>query len=139
MSAFQLRVLLLAGLLTCGIMIIVGPPRYDGRTFVWWRRLTNERFHPHYSWCERCARTWDIVGTNYHDTVFWTGRQNIGESSTNNAVGFGFKVELTERGYAPLCEPCWIVLGSPQARLPYYRRPNDPDWLAIKQAVLQER
>lgn len=50
------------------------------------------------------------------------------------------------RSCFPLCETCWTGLGTPEARLPYYRvlwnewigdgsEPDPADWDAIEAAV----
>jgi hypothetical protein len=51
--------------------------------------------HPGYSWCLRCGRPWPNVTS--HSTDYGGGR-----------------------GCFPLCQSCWDILGSPEARIEYY-------------------
>jgi hypothetical protein len=58
--------------------------------------VTARRRRPHNSWCARCKLPWPEC--NSHVTMY----------SENE-------------GCFPLCEDCWQELGTPSARLPYYR------------------
>lgn len=75
---------------------------------------------PGYGCCLRCERPWKFVES--HDTEFSSGR-----------------------GMFPLCKRCWVELGTPEKRLPYYRElwyrweestPGHADWNKIEMAVL---
>lgn len=52
-----------------------------------------------YSWCLRCGMPWSLVDdhTTYHG-------------------------ENHRQGLFPLCEGCWVLLGSPEARIEYYKK-----------------
>jgi hypothetical protein len=72
---------------------------------------------PGYGDCGRCRTPWLFV--RYHVTKYSNGS-----------------------GCFPLCQKCWRELGTPEARLPYYRdllaRWHDPDgakWCAVEAAV----
>jgi hypothetical protein len=56
---------------------------------------TMRRLHPGTSWCGRCGMPWGTV------------REHV----TNYTV---------TAGCFPLCEGCWTLLGSPEARIEYY-------------------
>ena len=75
---------------------------------------------PGYSTCLRCDRPWKFVephATDYSES----------------------------HGMFPLCEKCWTQLGTPEARLPYYRElwyrwesqtPGYANWDDIEKAVM---
>jgi hypothetical protein len=77
---------------------------------------------PGYGWCYKCRTTWNFV-----------------EGHITNYKG--------GRGCFPLCEKCWWGLGTPEARLPYYRMlwdswtsmggTEDKEWSDIERAVLE--
>lgn len=73
---------------------------------------------PGYSWCGRCGLPWRFV--EGHTT--WYKR---------------FPEERGRSGCFPLCESCWTILGTAEARLPYYAQ-----WIerepAVAAAVLAE-
>lgn len=59
---------------------------------------------PGYGWCYCCERPWNRV--KYHITDY-----------------------TPSSGCFPLCEGCWEALGTPEARMPYYRKLYEK-WLA---------
>lgn len=134
-----------------GLLIIFAP-----------RRVTNAIFHPHYSCCGKCERTWDVVDP--HTTAFEWSRPGemhmfsgefvpassiFGDNIPEDIKAF-IAVRQATRGCFPLCKGCWVKLGTPEARLPYYRRlidewveqdrPQDESselkWPAIRAAVM---
>lgn len=76
-------------------------------------------FAPSFGWCLRCETPWRFV--KEHDTEFAPGRALF-----------------------PLCEKCWRQLGTPQARMVFYRglwmswSPGYARWEDIEAAVLAE-
>jgi hypothetical protein len=88
-------------------------------------RLLYDRLIKGSSWgaCLRCRRSWKY--REHHTTWF-----------------------KYEEGCFPLCERCWRKLGTPEARLPYYRTlwegwnktypgyHDSDEWEKIKQAVM---
>ncbi len=72
-----------------------------------WRRLGQVRRGSNWGYCLRCARPWGGRGkTEPHQT--WFGKRLIG---TRGAFGI-----------FPLCEDCFVELGTAARRLPFYRR-----------------
>jgi hypothetical protein len=58
----------------------------------------NTRYaNPSKSWCFRCGMPWGVV--KEHSTI-WSSKG---------------------QGCFPLCEGCWSLLGSPEARIEYYK------------------
>lgn len=75
-------------------------------------------FHPGYSYCERCGRTWDVVDS--HVTWLPTGGN----------------------GHFCLCRDCWAKT-TPEERVAYYKLDFnkywlDQNWNQIKQSVLTD-
>jgi len=144
MNTFRLTILLTAALLVGLVLTIIGRPSPAARGLILWRRLTNPYLHRHYGSCARCARSWDVLGTNYHTTVYWRGRREIGRSEPTEVGNFAtmdLVVHLTEKGAAPLCQDCWLALRTGPARLPYYLPiyATDPEFPAVMTAVLAEQ
>lgn len=78
---------------------------------------------PSYGGCLRCCGSWKW--TKEHSTRF-----------------------SPRDGCFPLCERCWQELGTPSARLPFYRQMFDSwlregatsdEWANIERAVLEEK
>jgi hypothetical protein len=76
---------------------------------------------PGYSCCNRCERPWKFVE---------------GHATSFNEYHVMF----------PLCEKCWQELGTPEARLPYYRQlwyewemrhPGYVNWDEIERSVME--
>jgi len=64
---------------------------------------------PSYSWCFRCRVPWRF--TQPHITHY--------SFITIPAEAMG-SLTLPGAGCFPLCEHCWVALGNPDARRPYY-------------------
>lgn len=73
------------------------PITHDSEQARFWRKE-----HPNYSYCGRCGMPWRVVI----------------QHSTEYAVEVPGGVEV--RGVFPLCQTCWDLLGTYEARLPYY-------------------
>lgn len=67
------------------------PPTHDS-----WPASFLRATNPGYSYCLRCGTPWS----------------NVKEHSTSYS---------SSQGCFPLCEPCWQMLGSPEARIEYYK------------------
>lgn len=64
--------------------------------------------NPWTSYCGRCGYPWNKGGAKPHDTEYdWI----------DGVLGGGHY----RRGCFPLCQDCWEILGSPEARIEYYR------------------
>lgn len=91
------------------------------------RAFVERLLAPGYSTCGRCRRPWKFVEPHH----------------TTYEVGEGY-----ERACFPLCEACWQMLGTADARAPYYAQMfaawrsewNAPreTWEAIRAAVIAE-
>lgn len=125
------------------------------------QRIINHVFHPGYSACGRCERTWDVV--EGHSTTYGDAKWKVkGDGNPNSIISIPsvpndgeWHDSIVAGGMAcfPLCESCWQELGTPEARLPYYRALVDSwkqwdgqtgekaedRWPAIKAAVLSEK
>jgi Zn ribbon nucleic-acid-binding protein len=60
--------------------------------------------YPQFSYCIRCGYPWPVVIS--HPTNYATEVREDGN------------IEMA--GCFPLCEPCWVKLATPEARMPYY-------------------
>lgn len=76
------------------------PPTHDSR-----KAILSRLRSPGYGWCGRCGMPWSKV--KGHDTSY--GRYCRDKESQG-------------KGCFPLCEGCWQELGSPEARIEYYKR-----------------
>jgi hypothetical protein len=79
---------------------------------LWLRKAFAElttSFYPEYSGCYRCNIRRYFLGIN----KFWS--RIFGNSHITSYGNEG-------HGCFPLCEYCWKVLGTPEARLPYYNK-----------------
>lgn len=70
--------------------------------------------HGH-GWCFRCERRWCQVDFKYHVTDYSLGQ-----------------------GCFPLCEKCWRKLGTPEARLPFYRMHYERNYAQLAEAGFKD-
>lgn len=119
------------------------------------RRITNPILHPGYSACGRCNRTWDVADghvTDYDNLTYgvasYTHATPIESIWITNYWYYSMTTNAWEvftvtngLGCFPLCKECWLKLGSPEKRLPYYRSYAkqwlDGDaWKKLEQSVM---
>jgi hypothetical protein len=101
---------------------------------------------PGFSRCKRCRTPWKFVVE--HATPYWSSPDTLAVQVTPLET---VTVPVEQRSCFPLCEKCWQDLGTPAARLPFYRQlwldwqTMDTDleawrtWDAIAAAVLAGR
>lgn len=107
----------------------------------WVFRLANAAswlLTPGFSQCGCCGGYWNVVES--HTTTYSQTTQLATVTIDGKEAGFtpvGFSM-----GCFPLCEVCWERLGTPTARLPYYRalyedwHAPEEKWEVIQLAVL---
>jgi len=88
-------------------------PTHDSPKAKWARRVS-----PGYSFCLRCGMPWNRVKNH---TTWYSGDVDKPDS----------------HGCFPLCEDCWLLLGSGEARIEYYATLID-EWAAMGHPVTED-
>lgn len=96
---------------------------------------------PGYGWCGRCKTPWRFV--QGHPTPYESRPIDL-QAPDGTILP---DAALFEKSCFPLCQKCWVDLGDPWERLPFYYdlwqdlwgAPEDSPWGPIRDAVLAGR